>query len=240
MTNSSSPTGSRTSGAIAVRDLRCDYGPNTFRLEVDGFEVAAGERVALVGPSGCGKSTLVQALAGILAPRRGVVSVDGVELGALDERGRRRFRLTRLGLVFQDLELIDYLDGLDNVLLSRRLAPGGRVSNADRARARDLAGRLGIEHLLGRLPAELSGGERQRLAVCRALATEPSVCLADEPTGALDRVNADAVVDLLVDEVARLGTTLVMVTHDERVLDRFDRVVDGAAAFRGITEEPVR
>ena len=221
-------------GTVALADARVDYGPGTFRLDVECLEVAAGERVAVVGPSGCGKSTLVQGLAGILAFGAGSARVDGEELVGMDERARRRFRLERLGLVFQDLELVDYLDGLDNALLVRRLAAGGRVTGADRARARELAERLSIEHLLDRPPSEISGGERQRLAVCRALVTEPALCLADEPTGALDQTNADAVVDLLLAEVERLGATLIMVTHDRRLLDRFDRVIDGAVAFRAV------
>lgn len=218
-------------GTVRLERVASDYGPDTFRLRVEDLAIARGERVAVVGPSGCGKSTLVQLLAGILPAEGTSARVDGVELVGLDERARRRFRLERLGLVFQDLELIDYLDGLDNMLLVRRLAADGRVSDADRTRAHELARRLSIEHLLGRLPDELSGGERQRLAVCRALATDPSLCLADEPTGALDHHNADAVVDLLLDEVTRLGATLVMVTHDQRLLGRFDRVIDGATAF---------
>lgn len=218
-------------GTVHLDAIAADHGPGTFRLDVHALRVAAGERVAVVGPSGCGKSTLIQALAGILAVDGRSARVDGQELVGLDERARRRFRLERLGLVFQDLELVDYLDGLDNALLVRRLSKNGRVDAADRARARELAERLSIEHLLGRLPQELSGGERQRLAVCRALVTEPSLCLADEPTGALDQDNADAVVDLLLDEVHRLGASLVMVTHDRRLLGRFDRVIDGATAF---------
>lgn len=218
-------------GTVRLDRIESDYGPGTFRLQVEALEVARGERVAIVGPSGCGKSTLVQVLAGILHVRGASARVDGTELVGLDERARRRFRLERLGLVFQDLELVDYLDGLDNVLLVRRLAADGRLDDADRERAHALAERLSIDHLLGRLPDELSGGERQRLAVCRALATQPALCLADEPTGALDRHNADAVVDLLLDEVARSGASLVMVTHDQRVLERFDRVIDGATAF---------
>ena len=222
-------------GTIALDATAADYGPHTFRLAVEHLSIAAGERVAVVGPSGCGKSTLVQALAGILAFEGGSARVDGEQLVGLDERARRRFRLERLGLVFQDLELVDYLDGLDNALLVRRLATGGRVTDADRARARELGERLSIGHLLDRLPSEISGGERQRLAVCRALVTEPALCLADEPTGALDRANADAVVDLLLAEVERLGATLVMVTHDRRLLERFDRVIDGAEAFAAAT-----
>ncbi|MEZ5978417.1 MAG: ABC transporter ATP-binding protein [Planctomycetota bacterium] len=223
--------GSGARGAIELRDAACGYGPGAFRLVVPELAARPGERIALIGPSGCGKSTLVQLLAGILPVESGSVRVDGAELAALSEPARRRFRLQRIGLVFQDLELVDYLSALDNVLLPLRLAPGSRVTPEHVERARELARRLDIERLLDRLPGELSGGERQRVAVCRALVTEPAICLADEPTGHLDQRNAEAVLDLFVEEVARRGTTLVLVTHDHRHLDRFDRVLDGGEAF---------
>lgn len=224
--------------AIEVEGARTDHGPGTFVLDVPRFVLRPGERVALVGASGCGKSTLVQLLAGILPVRAGRVTVAGTDLAQLDERGRRAFRLRRLGLVFQDLELVEYLDALDNMLLPLRLAPGVRVDAAARARCREIAERLGIGHLLARRPAELSGGERQRVAVGRALVNEPAVCLADEPTGHLDRRNALAVVELLLDEVRRRGTTLVLVTHDHELLHHFDRVVDVGAGL--VATEPAR
>jgi putative ABC transport system ATP-binding protein len=217
--------------AVDVDSARTDHGPGAFALDVQRLVLRRGERVAVVGPSGCGKSTLVQLLAGILPVRAGRVAIDGTELGALSEAERRAFRLLRIGLVFQDLELVEYLDARDNILLPLRLAPGGRIDAAARERVVEIAERLGIGGLLGRRPGRLSGGERQRVAVARALVNEPVVCLADEPTGHLDRRNALAVLELLIEETQRRGTALVLVTHDRELLPRFERIVDAGAGL---------
>ena len=210
---------------IAVDALRFAYQPGGFTLRVPALHIAAGEHVACIGPSGSGKTTLLQLLAGIETPAEGSVRVDGVDLGALDDAARRAFRLSRIGLLFQELELLDYLSARDNVLLPFHLGAG--VLDVDqRASAASLAAAVGIDALLDRRPQHLSQGERQRVALCRALVTAPSLLLCDEPTGNLDPTTAGTVLDLIFREARARDTTLVLVTHDHSVLPRFDRVLD--------------
>jgi ABC-type lipoprotein export system ATPase subunit len=212
--------------AIRVRDLDFAFEEGDFALHVPTLSVARGETVALIGPSGSGKTTLLHLMAGILAPRRGSVVTDGVELSALGDAERRAFRVARVGLVFQEFELLEYLSVLDNVLLPYRIHPRLRLMPGVRSRALALSERMGIGDHLRRRPRHLSQGERQRAAVCRALLPEPPLLLADEPTGNLDPANKARVLDLLFEEVERRGTTLVAVTHDHELLDRFGRVID--------------
>ena len=213
---------------IAVDALRFAYQPGGFTLRVPTLHIAAGERVACIGPSGSGKTTLLHLLAGIEAPAAGSVRVDGVDLGALDDAARRAFRLARIGLLFQELELLDYLSARDNVLLPFHLGAGA-LDAEQRASVASLAAAVGIDALLDRRPQHLSQGERQRVALCRALVTAPSLLLCDEPTGNLDPTTAGTVLDLIFREARARDTTLVLVTHDHSVLPRFDRVLDLAA-----------
>lgn len=211
---------------IRLEGVRFGYGEKAFQLAVSHLEVAPAERVACIGPSGTGKSTLVNLIAGILTPERGAVDVGGVRVSELPDDQRRSRRLTRLGMVFQELELLDYLDVLDNILLPFHLARDPRVPVPVRTRARELAEETGIGELLARKPRALSQGERQRVAIARALVGEPELILGDEPTGNLDPDTAAQILDLLFGEVERRGATLLMVTHDHSILDRFDRVID--------------
>jgi ABC-type lipoprotein export system ATPase subunit len=211
---------------IQVRDLEFAWGEGDFRLTIPSLGIARGETLALIGHRGSGKTPLLHLLAGILVPRTGDVVADGVELSALGDVERRAFRVARVGLVFQEFELLDYLSVLDNVLLPYRIHPCMRLTGEVRARAVALARRMGLGDRLGRRPRHLSQGERQRAAVCRALLPEPPILLADEPTGNLDPANKTRVLDLLFEEVAARGTTLVAVTHDHALLGRFDRQID--------------
>ncbi len=211
---------------VHVADLRFRYAEGDFALRVPELQVAASETLAVIGPSGSGKTTLLNLVAGILRPSAGRVLTHGTDLAGLDEAARRDFRVRHVGLVFQEFELLEYLDVLDNVLLPYRINPSLQISDAVRERALGLAQRLGIADKLRRLPRRLSQGERQRAAVCRALVTGPELLLADEPTGNLDPRNKERVLDSLFDCVADTGTTLVAVTHDHDVLKRFARVID--------------
>ena len=210
---------------IDFSDLLFSYKGTTFRLELPEFQVDAGERVALIGRSGCGKSTLLDLACGIKRPGRGRVAFNGSDLADQGEIERRKARLSSIGLVFQEFRLLEYLSVLDSILLPVRLA-GRPVTREVRERARELAHRAGIEHLLKRRPHRLSQGERQRAAICRALVSAPRLVLADEPTGNLDPDTGEAVLDLLFDEVRTANAALLVVTHDHVILPRFDRVVD--------------
>jgi ABC-type lipoprotein export system ATPase subunit len=215
-------------GGLELRDVRFAHradGVEAFRLVVPRLDVAAGERVACIGPSGSGKTTLIELVAGIRVPDAGRVTVGDVVVSALDDDARRAWRRARVGLVFQEFELLEYLTAEENAVLPCTLG-AGLARAAALARARELMASCGIEHAARRLPARLSQGERQRVAVCRALVTRPDVLLCDEGTGNLDPRNARATLDLLLRVARAAGATVLFVTHDHGLLERFDRVVD--------------
>jgi len=213
---------------IEIRDLCFSYPGGEFRLEVPSFTVQPGEKLSVIGASGSGKTTLLNLVAGIITPRRGSVRVADVEVSALNDAGRRQFRIQQIGFVFQDFELLDYLNVLDNILHPYRITDALRLTAAVRERAAALADRMGLGDKLRRHTNDLSQGERQRVAICRALLPEPRLLLADEATGNLDPHNKTLILDLLFDSVDAHGATLLAVTHDHELLPRFDRVVDFA------------
>lgn len=216
---------------IRIRNLRFAY-PAGFALEVPRFDLSPGERVAVIGPSGSGKTTLLALIAGIAQPDAGDIAVGGVAVQAMGDRARLEWRRTRLGQVFQDFQLIEYLGVLDNILHPCRLGPGLPLTPARRDRARHLARAAGLGARLDHKPAALSQGERQRVAVCRALLTEPELVLADEPTGNLDPAAKTLVLDMILDRGA--PHAVLAVTHDHALLDRFDRMVDFAEFRAGV------
>ena len=209
-----------------VREAGFSYGDEGFRLFVPKFDLSSGERVALIGPSGSGKTTFLHLLAGILVPREGLVRVGEKELSRLDDFTRRAFRISKLGLVFQDFRLIEYLNARENMLLPYRLGTELRLKESVLDRMRILAERLRVSGLLDSPVKRLSQGERQRVAIGRALLVRPGMILADEPTGNLDPSGKQRIMDLLFDQALELEATLIVVTHDHALLDRFDRVVD--------------
>ena len=205
-----------------VREFR--EGASTLRV-LDGLSmrIERGESVAIVGASGSGKTTLLQILGGLDRPTAGTVRIDGRDIHALDEAARCALRNRTLGFIYQFHHLLPEFSALENVampLLVRRMA-----AVEARARAAAVLGRVGLEARLGPRPHELSGGERQRAAVARALVTEPLLVFADEPTGNLDGRNAAQVFELMLELNRERGTSLVIVTHDERLAARLDRVV---------------
>ena len=190
------------------------------------LRVAGGETVAIVGESGSGKSTLLSLLAGLDAPTHGSVRVDGADLGALSEPELARFRSRRLGIVFQQFHLMSGLTALENVSLPLELQG---APDAD-ARAREALEHVGLSARADHLPSRLSGGECQRVAIARALVVEPALLLADEPSGSLDAATGDAVDRLLFELVERRGSTLVLVTHSDRLAaacHRCLKLIDG-------------
>jgi putative ABC transport system ATP-binding protein len=215
---------------IDIRALRFTYPGSGFRLDIPSFALRDGEKLAVIGPSGSGKTTLLNLVSGIIRPQRGEVRVAGADIGSLSDARRRAFRIRNVGFVFQDFELLDYLDVLDNILHPYRIAGALRLDRTVRvrARARQLAYDLGVGDKLARHPSHLSQGERQRVAICRALLPQPRLLLADEATGNLDPRNKGRILDLLFESVDALGATLLAVTHDHELLPRFERVVDFA------------
>ncbi|MBM4199995.1 MAG: ATP-binding cassette domain-containing protein [Gammaproteobacteria bacterium] len=211
---------------IRIDDMSFAYRDSAFTLTVPAFSAARGEKLAIIGASGAGKTTLLKLIAGILQPSQGSVEVDGAAVHRMADAQRRNFRISRIGFVFQELELLDYLDVFDNIVHTYRINHILKLDRAVRQRARVLAEEVGLGRKLDRMPRELSQGERQRAAVCRALLTEPGLLLADEATGNLDPANKVRILDLLFRAADRRGATLIAVTHDHELLPRFDRVVD--------------
>jgi putative ABC transport system ATP-binding protein len=218
--------GTDSTDMIDISALDFRYPAGEFRLSIPAFRVGTGEKVAVIGPSGSGKTTLLNVIAGILVPGAGSVSVGDVEVSALGDRARRDFRITSIGFVFQDFELLDYLSVCDNIVHPYRITGALKLNGKVRERARELAGKMGIDGYLERHPDDLSQGERQRAAICRALLPHPKLILADEATGNLDPVNKERILDLLFAAVEEHGASLLAVTHDHELLPRFDRVVD--------------
>ena len=189
------------------------------------FDVRAGEAVAILVASGSGKSTLLGLLAGLDVPSAGRVRIDGEDLFSLSEDGRAQLRGRMVGFVFQSFQLLPALTALENVMLPLELSGGADAAS----RARAVLGRVGLGERLGHYPRQLSGGEQQRVAVARAFVTEPKLLFADEPTGNLDSVTGEHVIELLFEMNRERGATLVLVTHDAALAKRCDRRIHIAA-----------
>jgi putative ABC transport system ATP-binding protein len=191
-------------------------------LEGIDLEINAGESVAVVGVSGSGKTTLLGILAGLDVPTAGQVYLCGVELTAMDEEQRARVRGEQIGFVFQTFQLLASLTALENVMLPAELR-GDRNAELE---ARALLDKVGLTERLGHYPRQLSGGEQQRVAIARAFASRPNVLFADEPTGNLDTRTGQKIIDLLFELNAEFDTTLVLVTHDDRLASRCQRIIE--------------
>ena len=203
------------SALVRLTDVTKVYqGGLTAALNGVSLTVEKGEFTAIMGPSGSGKSTLLNLVAGLDWPTSGRVAVGGTDLGTLGEAGLARFRRDHIGFVFQFFYLLPNLTALENVLLPAQLK--GTVATA---RARELFAQLGIDDVADRYPARLSGGQQQRVAIARALINQPTLLLADEPTGALDTHSGAHVMDLLV-QLQRAGQTVLLVTHDAKLATR--------------------
>ena len=187
------------------------------------LSVAPGEFVAIMGPSGCGKSTLLHLAGALEQPSAGRVLVDGKDLAEMNATEQASLRRNDVGYVFQSLNLIPALTALENVMLPLEL--DGTATKQARVLATEALNRVGLDHALDRYPDDFSGGQRQRIAIARAVIGDRRLLLADEPTGALDTVNGDQVVELLADLSRRRGVAVVMVTHDPRFASWADRVV---------------
>jgi len=190
-------------------------------LDDVGFTIERGDAVAIVGASGSGKSTLLALMAGLDVPSRGRVVLEGEPMSTLDEDGRARVRGEKVGFVFQSFQLLPSLTALENVMLPLELRGDADAETPARA----ILAQVGLGERLGHYPRQLSGGEQQRVALARAFVTRPSLLFADEPTGNLDTRTGQAIIELLFDLNAAAGTTLVLVTHDEHLAQRCNRML---------------
>ena len=211
---------------LQMRDVRRDYGSGPAQVvALDGvsIEIAPGELVAVMGPSGSGKSTLLNLAGGLDEATSGQVLVAGVDLTQLDQRGLATLRRRQVGIVFQELNLLPTLTAVENVMLPLEL--DGSTSRAARAVAEQALVEVGLDRKFDRYPDDLSGGEQQRVAIARALTGDRPLLLADEPTGALDTVTGEKIIELIADRTNRGNISALVVTHEPRVASFADRVI---------------
>ena len=212
---------SQSAPAVAIRHLTKSYrrgGQVVSVLENISFDIASGDFVALMGPSGSGKSTLLNLIAGIDRPDSGELRVADVDIMALDEAGLADWRARNVGFIFQFYNLMPVLTALENVELPLLLT--GLPSRDRRERVEVARGMVGLADRMTHYPSELSGGQQQRVAIARAIITDPTILVADEPTGDLDRVSADDILALMERLNDELGKTIIMVTHDPHAAER--------------------
>ena len=211
---------------IEIKDLTFAYPSGEFRLHIPKMSIQKGEKVALIGPSGTGKTTLLNLLAGIMVPSQGSIQIEGLEMAGLPVEDRQDFRAVKMGLVFQEFGLLEYLNVFENICLPYRITPVLTLDDGVSERAREIAKAIGLGDKLHRYPKHLSQGERQRIEVCRSLITQPALILGDEPTGNLDPRNRDLVAEMLFDYSAKSEAPILVVTHDHELVERFDRTID--------------
>jgi ABC-type lipoprotein export system ATPase subunit len=220
---------------LRIQNLKKSYrspeGAEQKVIDIEQFELLPQSVSALSGESGSGKTTFLHLIAGILKPDAGSIALDGVDVAALDEPARDRLRATKVGYVFQAFHLLQGYTCLENVLLGMAFGPG-----ADRKKAVHLLERVGLSHRLNHYPRQLSTGQQQRVAVARALANQPKLVLADEPTGNLDTRNAGEALRLIRDICREQGAALLLVSHDPRVLETFENRNDLALLNRAARE----
>jgi putative ABC transport system ATP-binding protein len=204
---------------VQIEKLEKRFG-DVHALDRVSFEIETGEWIAIMGPSGSGKTTLMNILGGLDHPTSGRVAVDGMEIGQLGERELTRYRADKIGFVFQQFHLVQYLTALENVMLAQYFH-----SITDENQATEALSRVGLGDRLAHLPSQLSGGEQQRVAIARALINNPKLILADEPTGNLDEANESIILKLL-SELHAAGHTILVVTHSQAIGNLADRRIE--------------
>ena len=211
---------------IELSKIKFEYKQSNFRLEFDSLRAESKKAVALIGPSGCGKTTLMSLIAGILPPQSGDIIIKNTHINQLSDSKRRLFRIQNIGFVFQDFALLEYLNLYENILHPYRINSVLTLDASVKKRANDLAEKVGIFKRLKNYPGQTSVGEQQRCAIARALLNEPSIILADEPTGNLDPQNKKAILDILIRYVKEYEATLIVATHDYELLEYFYETID--------------
>ena len=211
--------------AIQFKDVSLTYGPEIEQVKVlnnISFSVNDDEIVSIVGPSGSGKTSIIMLAAGLERATQGSIKIHGQEITSVKENELSDIRRKNIGIVFQSFYLIPNLTALENVLLSLE---ANQKYNLD-TEAKSLLNEFGLSHRINHLPSELSGGEQQRVAIARALINRPKIILADEPTGNLDSANSNTMIDLLFDYSKKSKTSLVLVTHNNPLAERCDRIIE--------------
>ena len=211
--------------SIQFNNVSLSYGEIADEVEVlksISFSIGSSEVVSIVGPSGSGKTSIIMLASGLENATKGSIKINGEEIVGLKEKELSEVRRKNIGIVFQSFYLIPNLTAVENVLLSLEANQQYGLQKD----AEELLGEFGLSHRMHHLPSELSGGEQQRVAIARALINKPKIILADEPTGNLDSVNSESMIDLLFDYTKKSHTSLVMVTHDNSIAKRCDRIIE--------------
>ena len=211
---------------LQISDLHFQYPASDFKIEVSDIKITQGSKIAISGKSGSGKTTLIHLISGILKPQSGKILFFDESITDMNEKEIRKHRISNIGFIFQEFELLDYLNVMDNLVLPYKINKSLSLDEEIKDKAKEIANRIGIGNKLDQHPKQLSGGERQRLAIARALITSPPLIIADEPTGNLDDKTSNIVMDEITDQVSYTNSTLIMISHNNELISSFDEIID--------------
>ena len=211
---------------LQISDLHFQYPASDFKIEVSDIKITQGSKIAISGKSGSGKTTLIHLISGILKPQSGEILFFDESITDMNDNDIRKHRISNIGFIFQEFELLDYLNVMDNLVLPYKINKSLSLDEEIKNKAKEIANRIGIGNKLDQHPKQLSGGERQRLAIARALITSPPLIIADEPTGNLDDKTSNIVMDEITDQVSYTNSTLIMISHNNELISSFDEIID--------------
>lgn len=211
---------------LQIRDLHFQYPASDFKIEISDIKITQGSKIAISGKSGSGKTTLIHLISGILRPQSGEILFYDKSITDMNDKEIRKHRISNIGFIFQEFELLEYLNVMDNLILPYKINKSLVVDSEIKDKAKEIANRIGIGNKLDQHPKQLSGGERQRLAIARALITSPPLIIADEPTGNLDEKTSNIVMDEITDQVSYTNSTLIMISHNNELISSFDEIID--------------
>ena len=211
---------------LQIRDLHFQYPASDFKIEISDIKITQGSKIAISGKSGSGKTTLIHLISGILKPQSGEILFYDKSITDMNDKEIRKHRISNIGFIFQEFELLEYLNVMDNLILPYKINKSLVLDAEIKDKAKEIANRIGIGNKLDQHPKQLSGGERQRLAIARALITSPPLIIADEPTGNLDDKTSNIVMDEITDQVSYTNSTLIMISHNNELISSFDETID--------------
>ena len=211
---------------LQIRDLHFQYPASDFKMEISDIKITQGSKIAISGKSGSGKTTLIHLISGILKPQSGEILFYDKSITDMNDKEIRKHRISNIGFIFQEFELLEYLNVMDNLILPYKINKSLVLDAEIKDKAKEIANRIGIGNKLDQHPKQLSGGERQRLAIARALITSPPLIIADEPTGNLDAKTSNIVMDEITDQVSYTNSTLIMISHNNELISSFDEIID--------------
>ena len=211
---------------LQIRDLHFQYPASDFKIEISDIKITQGSKIAISGKSGSGKTTLIHLISGILKPQSGEILFYDKSITDMNDKEIRKHRISNIGFIFQEFELLEYLNVMDNLVLPYKINKSLVLDAEIKDKAKEIANRIGIGNKLDQHPKQLSGGERQRLAIARALITSPPLIIADEPTGNLYEKTSNIVMDEITDQVSYTNSTLIMISHNNELISSFDEIID--------------